>query len=101
MTGVEGAVVVDGSTMEGGGQVIRLSCSLAGVLGTPLHVHNIRAKRSKPGLARQHLTGLQLAAEMCGERKDARDGAAVLRGAEVGACEILFNPKPPGALSSQ
>ncbi len=95
VAGVEGATVVDGSTMEGGGQVIRLSCSLAGLLGTRLHLHNIRAKRSKPGLARQHLTGLQLAAEMCGDHKDGSDGTAVLHGAKLGACEIWFNPKPP------
>lgn len=94
----EGAIVVDGASMEGGGQVVRLSCSLAGLLGTRLHLHSIRAKRSKPGLARQHLTGLRLAAEMCGESKD---GTVVLYGAEVGACEILFAPPPPCSLRHQ
>ena len=83
-----GAVAVDGSTMEGGGQVIRLSCSLAALLGTPLHLHSIRAKRSRPGLAAQHLTGLRLVAEMCG-------GGDVLTGAEVGATEVHFAPPTP------
>ena len=85
---VGGAVAVDGSTMEGGGQVIRLSCSLAALLGTPLHLHSIRAKRSRPGLAAQHLTGLRLVAEMCG-------GGDVLTGAEVGATEVHFAPPTP------
>jgi hypothetical protein len=53
-------VVVDGSTMEGGGQVLRLSCALGAICGLPLRVHSIRAKRPRPGLAAQHLTGLRL-----------------------------------------
>ena len=84
--------MVDGSTMEGGGQVIRLSCALAALVGTRLHLHSIRAKRSKPGLARQHLAGLKLAADMCGGREEGSGGAGVLQGAAVGATEILFDP---------
>ena len=93
-----GAVVVDGSLMEGGGQVIRLSCSLAGLLGTPLHLHSIRAKRSKPGLANQHLTGLRLVADMCAAGGvGAGPSASVLQGAAVGATEVTFTPPPPSA----
>jgi RNA 3'-terminal phosphate cyclase (ATP) len=58
--------VVDGSMGEGGGQVIRTALSLAALGGFPLCLENIRAGRSKPGLLRQHLTGLQALQRICG-----------------------------------
>ena len=56
--GAEGpAMEVDGSVMEGGGQVLRISTALASLLRRPVHVTKIRAGRSKPGLGNQHLAG--------------------------------------------
>ncbi|PNI59026.1 RTCA isoform 5 [Pan troglodytes] len=43
-------VEVDGSIMEGGGQILRVSTALSCLLGLPLRVHKIRAGRSTPGL---------------------------------------------------
>lgn len=51
--------------------------------GTPFRIDNIRAKRSKPGLLRQHLTAVQAAVEICG---------AVAEGAEAGSQTLCFTP---------
>ena len=60
-------LVIDGSTLEGGGQVIRTALSLAWVQKSrPLRLHSIRAGRPKPGLANQHLMGARLAARLNG-----------------------------------
>lgn len=40
-----------------GGQILRTAISLSAILGIPVRVTNIRANRSKPGLAAQHLIG--------------------------------------------
>ncbi|CAG5055784.1 unnamed protein product [Parnassius apollo] len=74
---------IDGSILEGGGQILRISISLSAILGIPVRVMNIRAKRSKPGLAAQHLKGIQLVADMC---------QAKLKGASIGSTEIEFTP---------
>ena len=48
---------IDGSILEGGGQMLRISMSLSCILGRKIRVKKIRAGRSKPGLGAQHLTG--------------------------------------------
>ena len=76
MGSVVGEVVeIDGSVMEGGGQILRMSvcatvsCSLftnilkvglSALLKRPIRIHGIRAGRSSPGLKAQHLTGINL-----------------------------------------
>jgi hypothetical protein len=56
--------VIDGSRGEGGGQILRNAISYACIFQQNLRIHHIRAKRSKPGLRQQHLTGLQFCTEM-------------------------------------
>lgn len=69
----------------GGGQVLRSGLSLAMVTGQGLHIRNIRAKRSRPGLMRQHLTAVLAAAQVCG---------ATVEGAELGSQTLRFEPGP-------
>jgi RNA 3'-terminal phosphate cyclase (ATP) len=74
---------IDGSEGEGGGQILRTSLSLSMITGTPIRIRNIRAKRSRPGLMRQHLAAVQAATQVSGAR---------VEGAAVGASEITFTP---------
>jgi RNA 3'-terminal phosphate cyclase (ATP) len=74
---------IDGSSGEGGGQILRSSLGLSMVTGIPFRIENIRANREKPGLMRQHLTAVRAAAGLCD---------AEIRGAELGSRELTFRP---------
>lgn len=74
---------VDGSVLEGGGQILRMSIAFSALMGVPVCIRNIRIGRSKPGLAAQHLTGVNLAAKMCN---------AKVEGAQLGSKVIKFIP---------
>jgi RNA 3'-phosphate cyclase len=76
-------IEIDGSFGSGGGQILRTACALATVTKKPCHIFNIRVKRPKTGLMRQHLLGLQALAQLCGGR---------LEGDELGSEEIKFYP---------
>ena len=76
-------ILIDGSAGEGGGQVLRSSLALSMITGRPVRIFNVRGRRSRPGLARQHLTALQAAAQISQARTS---------GAELGSREITFAP---------
>jgi len=76
-------IKIDGGEGEGGGQVIRSSLTLAMVTGRGVEITNIRAKRAKPGLLKQHLTAVQAAREVCG---------GGVTGAELGSQQLIFAP---------
>lgn len=76
-------IEIDGSQGEGGGQVLRTALTLSMITGQPFRVSNIRARRAKPGLMRQHLASVKAAAAVCG---------AQVSGAELGSCALEFHP---------
>jgi RNA 3'-terminal phosphate cyclase (ATP) len=77
-------LVIDGSQGEGGGQVLRTSLALSLVTNTPFRIENIRARRARPGLMRQHLTAVKAAGEI---------GHAHVSGADVGSKQLEFRPR--------
>lgn len=74
---------IDGSTGEGGGQMLRSALSLSLVTGKAFRMENIRAKREKPGLLRQHLTAVLAACEIA---------SAQAEGATLGSKTLTFTP---------
>ncbi|MEN3748765.1 RNA 3'-terminal phosphate cyclase [Sphingomonas sp. HF-S3] len=76
-------IIIDGSEGEGGGQVVRNSCALSLITGTPFRITNVRGGREKPGLMRQHLTAVEAAC---------RIGGASCDGLAIGSGEIAFTP---------
>ncbi|MGJ8635678.1 MAG: RNA 3'-terminal phosphate cyclase [Phycisphaerales bacterium] len=76
---------IDGSTGEGGGQILRSALALSMVTARPFCIEKIRSGRQKPGLLRQHLTAVKAAAAVCG---------AKVTGAELGSSKVEFRPGP-------
>lgn len=76
-------IKIDGSYKEGGGQILRTATLFSCVTGKPCHIFNIRKNRPKPGLAIQHLLGLEALARLCN---------AKLEGANLRSQEIWFEP---------
>jgi RNA 3'-terminal phosphate cyclase (ATP) len=78
-------IEIDGSSGEGGGQILRTSLALSLVTGRPFRIERIRAGRKKPGLLNQHLTAANAAADISGAR---------VTGNVIGSRELYFAPGP-------
>lgn len=76
-------IEIDGAYGEGGGQVLRTTLTLAMLNNTPVKIKNIRAKRPKPGLMRQHLACVKASQDISN---------AVVQGAYLGSTELVFIP---------
>ncbi|KRA16874.1 RNA 3'-terminal phosphate cyclase [Lysobacter sp. Root604] len=74
-------IELDGSA--GGGQLLRTALSLSLCTGIGFSMQHIRAKRSRPGLMRQHLTAVNAAATV---------GRAFVHGVDLGATSLRFEP---------
>jgi RNA 3'-terminal phosphate cyclase (ATP) len=77
---------IDGAHGSGSGTIVRYAVALSALLGRPVQVANVRAKRPKPGLRAQHLSAVLACAELCGGRTD---------GLHVGSTEFIFVPGGP------
>jgi RNA 3'-terminal phosphate cyclase (ATP) len=76
-------VTLDGSSGEGGGQILRTALTLSLLTGRPFRIVKIRANRDKPGLRPQHLKSVEAAATL---------GAAEVVGGSVGSRDLTFRP---------
>ncbi|KAF3010880.1 hypothetical protein E8E13_009584 [Curvularia kusanoi] len=76
---------LEGTTLEGGGQLLRIALGLSTLTKTPVNITNIRGKRpGGGGLKAQHLTSML----WLGQASNARISGAGLKGKE-----ITFTPK--------
>ena len=76
-------IIIDGAHGEGGGQILRTALSLSAITHRPFRIECIRALRSNPGLAAQHLTAVRSAAALC---------SAHLYGETLGSSSLAFHP---------
>jgi len=74
---------IDGSEKSGSGTIVRDAVPFSILMGEEIHLHNIRAKRDKPGLRPQHLKAMQAAAAI---------SQGQMEGDAVGSGEIRFKP---------
>lgn len=83
MTTLNKIITIDSSLGEGGGQILRTSLALSAILGMPLKVINIRAKRENPGLQHQHITAVKVVSALSNAKTE---------GLYLGSKELLFYP---------
>lgn len=76
---------IDGAIGEGGGQILRSALSLSMITRQPFQIDDIRGKRQKPGLLRQHLTAVGAAKTISRAKTD---------GDTIGSMCLRFDPGP-------
>jgi RNA 3'-terminal phosphate cyclase (ATP) len=86
MSHTEELLTIDGSYGEGGGQILRSALTLSALLGRPVRLEKIRARRRQPGLRPQHLTAVRAVAQICD---------AELEGDTLDSRTLIFVPRRP------
>lgn len=74
---------IDGSYMEGGGQIVRTALALSTLTGRPFRVDKIRHNRPKPGLKPQHISCIGALKQLAHARA---------QGAQPGSVTLEFTP---------
>lgn len=75
-------IEIDGSSGEGGGQIIRTAIALSAITGKSCRINNIRAGRPNPGLQAQHLSAVKAVVKICNGQTDA----------SIGGTSLVFKP---------
>ena len=76
---------IDGAVHSGSGTLLRHAAALATILGEPLHMFRIRARRENAGLRPQHLQALRACCELT---------SGSLEGDLIGSQEVFYRPGP-------
>ncbi|EON65703.1 RNA 3'-terminal phosphate cyclase [Coniosporium apollinis CBS 100218] len=77
-------VHLDGRTLEGGGQIVRIALAISALTGIPIRITNIRGNRTDGGgLKNQHLAAVDFLAAACD---------ATVTGAELKSNTLEFKP---------
>lgn len=77
---------IDGSRYSGSGTIVRQAVAFAALTGTAIHLVNVRLKRRKPGLRRQHMQAVESIRQLV-------NGSC--EGLEQGSGELVFRPGKP------